>query len=185
MAIFLIIIAALVLMFVFLYNSLIRKKNNIDNTMGTMDAMLKKRYDLLPNLLETVKQYAKFEEKVQTEITELRSRATSPGLTSDQKVDISNQLSKLVGSVMVTMESYPDLKASQNFMNLQASWNEIEEQISAARRTYNAVVTDFNNGVEMFPSNIIAYLMGLKIRKVFEIPDEERKNIDAKALFNS
>ena len=182
---FLIIICLILLIFIVMYNSLIRKKNSIDNTLGSMDAMLKKRYDLIPNLVETVKQYMKYEEKVQVEITELRSKAVSPETSNDQRVEIDNKLSKIMSGMMVSVENYPDLKANQNFLNLEASWNEIEEQISAARRTFNAVVTDYNNGVEMFPSNIIAYLMGLKPRKVFEIPETERQNISAKELFNS
>jgi len=185
MAIFLIIIGFLLLLFVIMYNGLIRKKNNIDNTIGSMDAMLKKRYDLIPNLVETVRQYMKYEEKVQVEITQLRSQAATSSLSSDQKVEIDNKLSKIMGGMMVNVENYPDLKANQNFMNLQASWNEIEEQISAARRTFNAVVTDYNNAVETFPSNMIAYMMGLKPRNVFEIQDVERQNINAKELFNS
>lgn len=184
MFIFLIILGILLLIFVFLYNSLIRKKNSIDNTIGSMDAMLKKRYDLIPNLVETVRQYTKYEEKVQVEITELRTKAASANLTSDQKVEIDNKLSQIMSGLMVSVENYPDLKANQNFLNLQSSWNEIEEQISAARRTFNAVVTDYNNSVEMFPSNFVAYLMGLKTRKVFEIPEQERQNISARDLFN-
>ncbi len=166
-----------------MYNSLIRKRNEVDNAFGGMDAQLKKRYDLIPNLVATVKQYVTHEKETLTQITQMRTKASGGNLTNDEKVELDNQISAGMRSIMVSVENYPDLKASENFMNLQRSLNEVEAQISAARRTYNAVVTNFNNAVQMFPSNIIAGIMKLKPKKVFEITESERKNIDVKNMF--
>jgi len=174
-----------VLIIIGMYNGMVRKRNEVENTFGAIDAMLKKRYDLIPNLIATVREYMKHEAGVLGEITELRAKATSGSLSSDDKVMIENQLAKKMGGIMVAVENYPDLKANTNFLQLQASWNEIEEQISAARRAFNSAVTIYNNAVEVFPSNIIAMISGFKRKHVFEIQEAERQNISAKNLFNS
>jgi LemA protein len=184
-AIFLGILLFLVLIFVLLYNALIAKKNAVGNAFGTIDAMLKKRYDLLPNLVETVKQYMDFERETLTKVTELRSRAVDPGLSSDQKIQVDHQIDQAMRGIMVQVENYPELKANQNFMQLQAAWNEIEEQISAARRTYNAAVMSYNNACEQFPTNILAGMLNYSLKTYIEIPEEERKNISARELFRS
>ncbi len=176
-------IVAIVLFVVLMFNSLIGKKNQVKNVFGTIDALLKKRYDLLPKLITTVKEYMKHERELLEKVTELRAKAVSGNLSDDEQVDLDNQISKLLGGIMVAVENYPDLKASQNFMHLQRTMNEVEEQISAARRAYNATVTDFNNAVEMFPTNIMANLMSYRVKKVFEIPEEQRSDIDTEALF--
>jgi len=179
-----IIIVILVLVPVILYNSLVGKKNQVVNVFASIDTILKKRYDLIPNLISTVRAYMNHERDTLTEITELRAKATSGQLSDDDKVDLNNKISKALGGIMVAVEHYPDLKANQNFLQLQGSLNEIEEQISAARRAYNAVVTDYNNAIEMFPTNIVASMMNYKLKKVFEIAEAERKNLDVKNLFN-
>ena len=179
------VVVVLALIVISLYNGLIRKKNEVVNAFGGMDVQLKKRYDLIPNLIETVKQYMTHERELLTQVTELRTKATSGTLSDDEKVNLDNEISQVVKGIMVAVENYPDLKANDNFLNLQRTMNEVESQISAARRAYNAAVTDFNNGVQTFPSNIMAGMMGLTIKAVFEIPEVERENIDAKALFNS
>jgi len=171
------------IIFVFIYNSLVRKKNQIDNAFGSIDAMLKKRYDLIPNLVETVKQYMTHEKETLTQITEMRAKATSPDISGDDKVDLENKISSQVRGIMVAVENYPDLKANTNFLQLQGSWNEAEEQISAARRFFNSAVTDYNNAIQVFPNNLIAEVLGYKAKHVFEIPEEERKNVSAKDLF--
>jgi len=183
--IYLIVFAALLLLIVVgLYNSLVRKKNDVENSFASIDAMLKKRYDLIPNLVETVKEYMKHEKSLLTELTELRAKAVSGEIAEDDRVDLDNKIVKSMAGVMVAVENYPDLKANQNFLQLQGSWNEVEEQISAARRAFNAAVTNYNNGIETFPSNIMAGIMSYKRRRLFEIPEEERQNIDASDLFN-
>ena len=174
-----------ILVVVFIYNSLIAKKNQVTNVFGTIDALLKKRYDLLPKLISTVKAYMEHEKSLLTEITEMRAKAVSGRLSDDEQVDLDNKLSKMLGGIMVAVENYPDLKANQNFLQLQRAMNEIEEQISAARRAYNAAVTAYNNAVEMFPTNMAASMMRYKLKKVFEISEEQREDVDAEKLFKS
>lgn len=167
-----------------LYNSLIGKKNQVQNVFASIDTLLKKRYDLIPNLISTVQTYMKHEQKTLTEITQIRAKAVSGNLSDDEKVDLDNKVTKAIGGIMVAVENYPDLKANQNFMQLQRSLTEIEEQISAARRAYNAAVTDYNNAIEMVPTNIFASMMHYQRKQVFEISKQERKNVDVKNLFN-
>ncbi|MCY7409135.1 MAG: LemA family protein, partial [Chitinophagales bacterium] len=155
------------------------------NAFGSIDAMLKKRYDLLPNLVESVQQYMNYERDTLTKITELRTRAIDPNIPTEQKIQLDNQINAAMKNILVQVENYPDLKANQNFLQLQGSWNEVEEQISAARRAYNASVNNYNNAVEQFPTNIFARMMNYQLKTFFEIPEEERKNISAKDLFNN
>ena len=169
---------------VMLYNMLIRRKNEVDNIFGTMDAMLKKRYDLIPNLVETVKEYMEYEQETLVEITKLRSQAISGDVSADDKVAIENKLGGRMRGLMIAVENYPNLKANESFAKLQDSWNEVEEQIAASRRAYNGAVTNYNNAIEMFPSNIIANFLNYQQKQVFEIPEEQRENISAKDLFN-
>ncbi len=181
----LIVVGVLVTLWIIsMYNGLIRKKNDVENAFGGMDVQLKKRYDLIPNLISTVKQYMTHERELLTKVTELRGKAMSGNVSTEEKVDIDNQITGAMKGIMVAVENYPDLKANTNFLNLQRTMNEVESQISAARRAYNATVTDFNNGVQMFPSSIMAGMMSLKTKKVFEIPDIERANVNAEDLFN-
>jgi LemA protein len=176
-------VALFVIIIISIYNGLVRKRNEVDNAFGGMDVQLKKRYDLIPNLVSTVKQYASHEKELLTKVTELRAKATSGNLSSDEKVAIDNQISAGMKGIMVAVESYPDLKANENFMNLQRTLTEVESQISAARRTYNAVITDFNNGIQTFPQSIIAGIMHLNRKEVFVIPETERQNVNVKDLF--
>jgi len=166
-----------------IYNSLVGKKNQVENAFAGMDTMLKKRYDLIPNLVASVQQYMQHEKGVLTEITELRAKATTGQLSDDERVDLDNKISKAFSGIMVAVENYPDLKASNNFIQLQRSLNEIEEQISASRRAYNASVTDYNNAVEMFPTNVFANMMGYQRKKLFEISEIERQNVNVGELF--
>lgn len=177
-------IAVFLLFLMRMYNRLVNKKNQVENVFGGIDALLKKRYDLIPNLVAAVQTYMKHEQSVLTEITELRARAISGNISPDEKVDLNNKISRVLGGIQVAVENYPDLKANQNFLQLQKAMNEVEEQLSAARRAFNAVVTDYNNAVEMFPSSIFAAMMKLKRRQVFEIHETERQNISVKKLFN-
>lgn len=177
-------LVVLVLYIVFLYNDIIRKKNETNNAFGSVDAMLKKRYDLIPNLVETVKQYMIHEAKVLADVTKLRSKFTD-NLPSQDKIDLHNDISKRLNNIMVSVENYPDLKANQNFLKLQASWNETEEQISASRRYYNSAVTDYNNAIQTFPSSILTNIFKFQPMAVLEIEDSERQNISAKELFKN
>jgi len=184
MALWIFIIAVIAILLIVIYNSLISKKNQVENVFGSVDAMLKKRYDMIPNLVSSVQNYMQHERGTLNELTELRAKALSAGLSSDEKVDLDNKLSKALGGIMVAVENYPDLKASQNFLQLQGSINEVEEQISAARRAYNAAVTSYNNAVEMFPTNVLASMLSYKRKRVFEIPESERQNVNVQDLFN-
>lgn len=180
-----IIIAVLLIFGVSIYNSLIGKKNQVANAFSAIDAMLKKRFDLLPNLIETVKQYMQYEGDLLTKVVELRAKAAIPNLSNEEKLDLDKQLGSSVKGLMVNVENYPDLKANQNFLNLQSTWTESEEQIAAARRAYNSSVTDYNNAIMMFPGSIFAGMMSYQPIAVLTNTEEERKNISAKDLFNS
>lgn len=177
------IVAGTAILVAFLYNTLVGRRNDVENAFGSVDVLLKKRHDLIPNLVAAVKRYMKHEADLLGRVTELRSRALQGGLSPDETVDLENQITRSVGQVMVAVESYPELKADEQFQQLQRSLNEVEEQISAARRAFNAAVTSLNNGIEMFPSNLVAAMMGLQRRKVFEIPDVQRENVDVAQLF--
>ncbi len=183
MILILAIVFILILIPVLMYNGLVNKKNQVLNAFASIDTMLKKRVDLIPNLVQTVKTYMKHEEKVLTGITEMRAKATSGQLTDDDRVALDNQISKAIGGIMVAVENYPDLKANENFIQLQRSLNEIEEQISAARRAYNTSVTNYNNAIEMFPTNIMASMMSYGRKQLFEIPKKERENVNVGQLF--
>ncbi len=179
------VVLVLLISIISLYNSLINRKNQVDNAFGSIDAQLKNRYDLIPNLIATVQQYATHEKELLTKITDLRTQALTQGATADSRVKLDNQISSALSGLMVAVENYPDLKASQNFIDLQRSLNEVESQIAAARRAYNAAVTDYNNAVEMFPGKLMAGMMLLKTRQVFAATETERANVNVKELFRS
>ena len=170
---------------VLMYNSLISKKNQVENIFASVDTVLKKRYDLIPNLVASVSKYMDHEKSILSDLTKLRSDANKPNITDEQKIELDAKVSSALGSIMIAVENYPDLKANENVMHLQHSLNEAEEQISAARRAYNQAVTDYNNAIEMVPTNFMAYMMNYQRKEVFEIPETQRKNVDVKALFDS
>jgi LemA protein len=180
----LIVLVVLIFVLVGIYNSLVGKKNAVENAFGSIDVMCKKRYDLIPNLVATVKQYAAHESGTLEKVTALRNQAAAGNLSTDETVQLNNQLTKALGGLMVQVEAYPELKANENFAQLQRALNETEEQLSAARRTFNAAVTDYNNAVEMFPTSIVAGMMNYKRRQLFEAAEQERQNVDVSTLFN-
>lgn len=184
MQIVLIVLGVLALILILMYNSLIGKKNQVENIFAGVDAVLKKRFDLIPNLVASVSQYMEHEKATLETVTSLRSQAMKSGISDDQKIALDAKLTAALGSITVAMEAYPDLKANENVMHLQRSLSEIEEQISAARRAYNQAVTDLNNAIEMFPTNLIAGWMNLQRRAVFEITVTERQNVNVQDLFN-
>lgn len=171
-----VILGLIVLVPVLMYNSLVGKRNQVANIFGTMDAMLKKRWDLVPNLVETVKGYAQHEKSLFENVTAARSRAMGGQMNADEMVQYDNAVSKLVGVMRATVENYPQLKAGENFLHLQRTLNELEEQISAARRAFNAAVTDYNNSVDMFPTNIIASMFGFQRKGLLEFEAQVRQN---------
>ena len=159
-----------------LYNNLIKKRNAVENAFFTMDVMLKKRYELIPQLVEAVKGYMHHEKEVLAKLTDLRQQALKNNLSTNEKVNLDNEMNAALQRVIISFENYPELKASENFLHLQRSINEAEEQLAASRRFFNAAVNDYNNAILMFPSSLMASWMGLKPRIYFSIPDSE-KNI--------
>ncbi len=181
----LIIAAVIIVILVLMYNSLVQKKNEVDNIFASVDTLLKKRYNLIPNLVATVKEYMKYEKDLLQKVTELRSKAMKPNISEHEKIALDKEITSALGSIMVAVENYPELKANENVLHLQHTLNEIEEQISAARRAYNQAVTDYNNAIEMIPTNFMAGAMGYRPKEVFSIPENERKNLNVKELFAS
>jgi LemA protein len=164
------------LLLISMYNTLIKRKNEIENIEGSINALLKKRYNLIPNLIESVKGYMKHEKDVLEKITEMRTKAIN-AKNLNEKAEIEKQLSPLLDKIMINVENYPELKANQNFLQLQDTLVMLENEIAAARRTYNQAVTDYNNALEMFPTNIMASMMNLTKKEVFNIPEKEKENI--------
>ncbi len=170
---------------IIMYNTLVIRRNRVNYALSSIDALLKKRYDLIPNLVNTVKEYMKYEQSLLNQLTELRTKAVSGTLSTQEKRAVDSEVEKLMRNIVVVAENYPELKASSNFLQLQAALNEVEEQLSAARRAFSASITEYNNAVKTFPTNIIALLMNFEELKWYEISEEERKYIDVKDLFNS
>ncbi|MFZ4714495.1 MAG: LemA family protein [Bacteriovoracaceae bacterium] len=176
------VVAFILIVYFLIYNSLVAKKNAVEHAFSSIDVQLKQRFDLLPNLVETVKQFMGHEKSVLEGVTKLRTQAQN-STTADQKIGVSNELSKLAGQIMVISENYPDLKSNTNFLQLQQVMNETESQIAAARRAFNAAVIDLNNAIEMFPTSLIAGTMKLQRRSVLATEEGERKNPQMKELF--
>jgi LemA protein len=153
---------------IFMYNRLIRSRNILNEAWSGIDVQLKRRHDLIPNIIETVKGYVKHERKVLEEITNLRSRLASPG-TVQEKGQVENSFSQALKSIFALAEAYPDLKANQNFIELQHTLADAEEQIQLARRYYNGAARDYNTMVESFPGNIMARMFGFSKAEFFEI----------------
>lgn len=166
-----------------MYNSLVVKRNSATNAFASIDAILKKRFDLIPNLVATVQAYAKHEQDTFSKIAALRSRNYSD-LSDNEKIGMANEMNRAQSMFGIMVERYPDLKASESFLKLQASLNETEEQLSAARRAYNSAVTLFNNAVQTFPTNLLASWFGFTPLSVLEITEAERANPDVKKLFS-
>ena len=178
------ILGFLLLVLIVIYNSLISRKNQVENSFSSIDVYLKKRSDLIPSLVATVKGYMDHEKDLLTKITELRSKAKEQSHYSDDRVGTENDITESMSKLFVAVESYPDLKASENMLMLQRSINEIEAQLSASRRAFNASVTNYNNGVETFPNSIIASMMGYKRRHVISLPSAEREQMDQRPEIN-
>lgn len=164
----------LLLLVVIIYNKLISRKNAVDNAFFSMDVMLKKRYDLIPQLVDTVKGYMQHERELLANLTAMRQQAMEFKLSADDKVVLDNQINDALQRIFISFENYPDLKASANFLKLQGAINETEEQLAAARRFYNAAVNDYHNAIEMFPSSLVASWMNLKHKTYFNITETDK-----------
>ena len=170
-------IALIVLWGIGAYNGLVSERNKVDEAFAGMDVFLKKRYDLIPNLVETVKGYAKHEKETLEAVISARSRAMSSS-TPEEKMEAESNLSGALGRLMVLTEAYPDLKANANFMDMQDSLKVMEGEIASVRTRYNSVVKVYNTKVESVPTNIIAGLFKFEKRPMFEVSNQvERENV--------
>jgi len=170
------IVAILVLWVIAAYNGLVKFRNMVREAFSTMDVYMKKRYDLIPNLVETVKGYAKHESATLENVIKARNSAAS-ATTVEGKIEGENALAGTLKSLFALSEAYPDLKANTSFMDLQRQLQSIEGDIANSRKYYNAVVRDYNIKIESFPSNIVASLFGFKQEPMFEIAAAERDNV--------
>ena len=170
------VIALLVIYVLVTYNGFVRIKNRVEEAFSTMDIYLKKRWDLIPNIVETVKGYAKHEKSTLSEVIKLRNGAYDD-MSSDEKIKANQELSKGITKIMALAEQYPDLKANENFKDLSAQLTKIEDEIANSRKYYNGTVREFNDKVQMFPSNVVAMIFGYKTKTMFEANEEERKNV--------
>ena len=174
--ILLIIIIVIALWLVMTYNGLITLKNRVDEAWSDIDVQLKRRYDLIPNLVNTVKGYAAHEKEVFEKVTEARSQAMNAGTPAD-KAQAENALSNTLKSLFAVAEAYPDLKANQNFLELQRELTDTEDKIQAARRFYNGNARDFNIKIEVFPNNLIANTLHFTKRDFFEAGEGEKEPV--------
>lgn len=171
--VFIIIAVIIVLWVISIYNSLVRLRNNRENAFADIDVQLKQRYDLVPQLVETVKGYAKHESTVLQNVTNARAAAMS-ATTIDDKIKADNALTSALAGLKVSLEAYPDLKANQNFLQLQDEIADIENKIAAARRYFNSATRELNNAVQAFPNNLFAGMFHFQTEPMFEVPKEER-----------
>ena len=164
------------------YVSVIQKKNKVLEAFSSIDVQLKKRYDLIPNILTLANKFMEHERGLMEEVTKLRTQVMS--LPNDiknigQKLQLDSQIKGLMGQIMVAVENYPDLKSDQTMVTAMQTYNEVEEHIAAARRFYNSAVLELNNSVEIFPSSIFASFLGIKTQEFFQVDDAETKPVNA------
>lgn len=183
LVVFLIIIILFVLICFYFYNKVINLRNRAEEAESGIDVQLKKRFDLIPNLVSTVQEYMKHEQDTLTKLTELRTQALKGNVSHDELMGLSEKAESMLKSIMVSVENYPELKASANMELLQRSLNETEEQIAASRRAYNIAVRELNNAVDMIPTNIFASMLNIKRREFIEIKEQERENVNVSQLF--
>lgn len=179
MAVFIVlgIIALLVIWIISLYNGLVRLRNRRQNAFADIDVQLRQRHDLIPQLVETVKGYAAHEKDLLMKVTEARTAAMS-ATTIDGKIVAEQQLSNALAGLKVQVEAYPDLKANQNFLQLQEELSDIENKLAASRRFFNAATTEYNNAVESFPGNLVARNFGFKREIMFDLGEDKRKTME-------
>ncbi len=173
------IVVVLLLGFIGIYNGLVKLKNTVEEAFSTMDVYMKKRHDLIPNLVETVKGYAKHEKETLEKVIQARNMATQ-AVNPEDVMKNENILSGTLRSLFAISENYPDLKANTNFLQLQQQLNQVENDIAASRKYYNAVVKTFNIKIESFPSNLVAGMFNFTKRTMFEIDEVERQNVEVK-----
>lgn len=170
-----IILGIVIVVLIIIYNTMLKKRNKVKTAFSSLDVMLKKRYDIMPNLVSMVQKYMTHESDLLTRLTELRAKAQNTN-SIDESIEINNEIDDTMRKLNVSVEGYPNLKSNQNFLHMQAVLNDVEEQISAARRTYNAHVESYNTFIGMIPMNIFALIFRFKQYKLFEITETEREN---------
>jgi len=171
------IVAVIILFIISTYNSLVTLRQRVKNAWSQIDVQLQRRFDLIPNLVETVKGYMGHESEVLEKVTSLRTSWANAS-TVHEKSELDNQLSGALKTIMAVSENYPDLKANQNFSELQEELQNTENKISFSRQFYNDTTTKYNTKLELFPSNLIAGMFGFKAEELFEAEsDEARKNV--------
>ena len=184
--IIIIVVATLALMYV-LYTRLIKTRNKVQESMADIDVQLKKRYDLIPNMLQMAAKFMEHEKSIMTELTELRTKAmqTTFAGSPKEKMEVENLLNQKLHEFKVSLENYPDLKSNQTMITAMQSMNEVEEHIAAARRFYNANVNELKNLVEIFPSSVVARMLNITYEGMpfFEISETERQAINSKDYF--
>ena len=174
--VFIIIIVIIVIYVFILYNSFVKLNNKVKEAFATMDVYLKKRWELIPNLVEVVKGYAKYEKETFNEITSLRTNSYDT-MSINKKINVNEQLTKDISKIMIISENYPELKASENFLQLSKDLTRIEDEIANSRKYYNGSVRTLNTKIQMFPSNIVAGMFGFKQASMFEANAEEKNNV--------
>ncbi len=179
LTIVLIVLGVVVLFAILLYNSVIVLNNRVKNAWAQVDVQLKRRADLIPNLVETVKGYAKHEKGVFTDVTKARTAFMNASSMKD-KAKASNMMSDTLKSLFAVSENYPQLKANENFLQLQEELSGTESKIAYARQFYNDIVLDFNNKIQTFPNNMLANMFGFKAKESFEVAESERKVVKVK-----
>ena len=164
-------------------NRIIGEKNQVKQAFGSIEIYLKKRFDLIPNLIAMLNKYLAHEKETLLKITELRSTVEKAS-GANEKINASNELTHNMSGLNINVENYPDLKADKQFTNIEYELSDIEDQISAARRAYNAAVTSYNNTIEMFPASIVAGIRKDKLGTLLEIPKSEQKEINVNQLLS-
>ena len=172
-----VLVLGLVVFGIGLYNGLVKLKVLVDEAWSGIDVQLKRRYDLIPNIVETVKGYAKHEQDTLTKVVELRNMAMNSNAGIEEQGKLENQLTGALKTIFALAENYPDLKADQGFRDLQKSLTDIESEIQGARRYYNGTVREYNTKIAVFPNNIFAGMLGFKAREFFEADEDERENV--------
>lgn len=176
-AIIIAILVLVVLWVISLYNNMVRLRNNREKAFGDIDVQLKQRYDLVPQLVATVKGYATHEKELLERVTAARTACMAASSIND-KIQADNMLSNALAGLKVSVEAYPDLKANQNFLQLQTELSDIENKLAAARRFFNSTTRELNNAVETFPGNLLAGPFGFKKEPMFEVAPEERAVVE-------
>ena len=174
-----VVIAIIVILVIYLivqYNAFVKANNIVKEAFSTMDIYLKKRWDLIPNLVEVVKGYAKHEKETFNEITSLRTNSYD-SMSMNKKINVNEQLTQGISKIMAISENYPELKASENFLQLSKDLTQIEDEIANSRKYYNGSVRILNTKIQMFPSNIVAGMFGFKQASMFEANTEEKNNV--------